>query len=45
MLEKEIEDALIAKLCDLKYTYRPDIHDRAVLESNFCQNFEAFNLV
>ncbi len=32
MNEQQIEQDLIAKLQDLKYTYRPDIHDRAALE-------------
>jgi type I restriction enzyme R subunit len=38
--EQDIEDAFIAKLRSLKYTYRPDICDRAVLELNFRQKFE-----
>ncbi|MCQ3954971.1 MAG: hypothetical protein DPW15_17185, partial [Chloroflexi bacterium] len=29
MTEQQIEQAFIAKLGDLKYTYRADIHDRA----------------
>jgi hypothetical protein len=33
--ENLIERDLIAKLEDLKYTYRPDIRDRAALEKNF----------
>ncbi len=45
MTEQEIEQALIEKLGDLKYTYRPDIHDRAALEANFRQHFEALNRV
>ncbi len=45
MLEQQIEDDLIAKLQDLKYIYRPDIHDRAALEQNFRQKFEALNRV
>ncbi len=45
MNEKEIEQALIEKLGDLKYTYRPDIRDRAALEQNFRQHFEALNRV
>jgi len=45
MTEQEIEQALIEKLGDLKYTYRPDIRDRATLEHNFRQHFEALNRV
>ncbi|MDS4031983.1 MAG: type I restriction endonuclease subunit R [Candidatus Contendobacter sp.] len=45
MTEQEIEQALIGKLGDLKYTYRPDIRDRAALEHNFRQHFEALNRV
>lgn len=43
--ETQIEQALISKLQDLKYTYRPDIRDRAALEQNFRQHFEALNQV
>lgn len=43
--ELQIEEALIAKLKDLKYTYRPDIRDRAALEQNFREKFEALNRV
>ncbi len=35
MTEQEIELALIEKLGDLKYTYRPDIRDRSSLEQSF----------
>ncbi|MGG6265225.1 type I restriction endonuclease subunit R [Leptolyngbya sp. AN03gr2] len=45
MTEKEIEQTLIEKLGDLKYTYRPDICDRATLEQNFREKFEALNRV
>ncbi|WP_295388734.1 type I restriction endonuclease subunit R [uncultured Thiodictyon sp.] len=45
MTEKDIEQALIEKLGDLKYTYRPDIRDRAALEQNFREKFEALNRV
>jgi len=45
MTEKEIEQALIEKLGDLKYSYRPDIRDRAALEQNFREKFEALNRV
>jgi len=43
--EKEIEDNLIGKLTDLKYTHRPDIRSREALELNFRQKFEALNRV
>jgi len=43
--ENQIELDLIAKLSDLKYTYRSDIRDRAALEHNFRQHFEALNRV
>ncbi|ACB74376.1 type I restriction endonuclease subunit R [Opitutus terrae] len=43
--EQDIEDQFIAKLCDLKYTYRSDIRDRASLERNFRQKFETLNRV
>lgn len=43
--ENRIEQDLIAKLGDLKYTYRPDIRDRAALEANFREKFEALNRV
>ncbi|MFW6253916.1 MAG: type I restriction endonuclease subunit R [Chitinivibrionales bacterium] len=45
MTEQELEKALIGKLTDLKYTHRPDIHDRAALESNFREHFQALNRV
>lgn len=43
--ENQIERDLISKLEDLKYTYRPDIRNRAALEQNFRQHFEALNRV
>ncbi len=43
--EQEIEQGLISKLTDLKYTYRPDIRDREALEQNFREKFEALNRV
>ena len=43
--EQQIEDALIAKLQDLKYTYRQDIRDKIALEDNFRKKFEALNFV
>lgn len=45
MNEQDIEQALIIKLGDLKYTYRPDIRDRTALEQNFRQHFEVLNRV
>ena len=43
--ERQLEEALVAKLRDLKYEYRPDIRDRATLEANFREKFEALNRV
>jgi type I restriction enzyme R subunit len=43
--EQQIEDHLIQKLTDLKYTYRPEIRDRNALEQNFKAKFEALNRV
>lgn len=43
--EKQIEQELISKLKDLKYTYRHDIRDRATLEKNFREHFEKLNAV
>lgn len=43
--ENQIEQDLIAKLADLKYTLRPDIRDRAALEKNFREKFEDLNRV
>jgi type I restriction enzyme R subunit len=45
MTEQKIEQSFIEKLVELKYTYRPDIIDRASLERNFRENFEALNRV
>lgn len=45
MTELEIEQALIKKLEDLKYSYCPYIRDRATLEQNFRQKFEDLNHV
>ncbi|MDY7029070.1 MAG: type I restriction endonuclease, partial [Spirochaetota bacterium] len=45
MTEQELEQALIGKLTDLKYTHRPDIRDRAALEGNFRNHFQALNRV
>lgn len=41
--EIQLERELIEKLQGLKYTYRPEIRDRASLEANFRQKFEALN--
>lgn len=43
--EATIEQELIDKLGELKYTLRPDIRDRAALEANFRQHFQALNWV
>src|SRR5476649_1481179 len=43
--ENQIERSLIAKLTDLKYIYRDDVRDKATLEHNFRQKFEALNRV
>ena len=43
--ERDLEESLVAKLRDLKYEYRPDIRDRATLEANFREKFEALNRV
>ncbi|HRI01955.1 MAG TPA: type I restriction endonuclease subunit R [Saprospiraceae bacterium] len=43
--EIQIEDSLIAKLTDLKYTHRADIRDKASLEKNFREKFQALNRV
>ncbi len=43
--EQQIEDSLIAKLTDLKYSYRSDIKDRASLENNFREKFQTLNRV
>lgn len=45
MSEQKIEQGFIDKLVELKYTYRPDITDRASLERNFREKFEALNRV
>lgn len=43
--ENQIEESLVNKLKDLKYTYRPEICDRYSLEKNFRDKFEALNRV
>lgn len=41
----QIEQVLIAKICEFKYTPRPDIRDRATLEANFREKFEQLDRV
>jgi len=41
--EEHVETGFIGKLQSLKYEYRPDIRDRAALEANFREKFEALN--
>ncbi len=43
--EQQIEYGFIGKLQGLKYEYREDIRDRAALERNFREKFEALNRV
>jgi type I restriction enzyme R subunit len=43
--EEHIEYGFIGKLQNLKYEYRADIRDRAALERNFREKFEALNRV
>ena len=43
--EKNIEQSLINKLEELKYTCRSDIRDKATLKQNFRSKFEALNHV
>jgi hypothetical protein len=43
--ESQLEEELIAKLVGLKYEHRTDIRDRASLEKNFREKFEALNRV
>ena len=45
MIEQQIEQSFIDKLTGLKYEYRSDITDRAALEKNFREKFEALNRV
>lgn len=44
-IESQLEQQLIDKLKGLKYAYRSDIRDRASLEANFRQHFQALNRV
>jgi type I restriction enzyme R subunit len=43
--EAQVEYGFIGKLQSLKYEYRADIRDRATLERNFREKFEALNRV
>ncbi|MCX6975951.1 MAG: HsdR family type I site-specific deoxyribonuclease, partial [Verrucomicrobia bacterium] len=43
--ESGIEDMFIQRLQSLKYIYRPDIHNRDLLEKNFREKFEELNQV
>src|SRR5581483_898163 len=43
--ERQLEQSLIEKLLDLKYEHRTDIRDRAALEQNFREKFQALNHV
>ncbi len=43
--ESKIEEKLLSKLADLKYTYRQDIRNKEALEQNFRQKFQALNRV
>jgi len=43
--EEHVEYGFIGKLQNLKYDYRADIRDRAALERNFREKFEALNRV
>jgi type I restriction enzyme R subunit len=45
MTEQQIETSFIDKLKELKYQYRSDITNRAELERNFREKFEALNRV
>src|SRR6476661_7209331 len=43
--ERQLEDQLVQSLRDLKYDQRGDIRDRAALERNFREKFQALNRV
>jgi type I restriction enzyme R subunit len=43
--ESTLEESFVKTLENLKYEPRPDIHDRAGLEKNFREKFEALNRV
>jgi len=44
-LEQDLEQKLIEKLLALKYEHRVDVRDRASLEHNFREKFQALNRV
>jgi type I restriction enzyme, R subunit len=43
--ERQLEEELISKLKELKYSYREDIRDRVALEANFRDKFQQLNRV
>ncbi len=43
--ERQLEEQFVQTLRDLKYDYRADIRDRAALERNFREKFQALNRV
>ena len=43
--ERQLEEQFVQKLRDLKFQHRPDIRDRAALEHNFREMFQALNHV
>ncbi len=43
--ESQIEQKLISKIAELKYSHRSEIRDKAALERNFRDKFEALNRV
>ena len=43
--ERLLEEKFVESLLGLKYEHRPDIRDRAALEKNFREKFEALNRV
>jgi hypothetical protein len=43
--ERQLEEELVEKLRGLKYEHRADIRDRAALEKNFREKFQALNHV
>lgn len=45
LTEQDIENAFIQQLTELKYTYRPNIRDKASLEQNFRAKFQVLNKV
>lgn len=43
--ERQLEERLIHTLSELKFQYRPEIRDRASLETNFRRHFEEHNRI